>query len=268
MENTEMLLGIDIGNSNIVLGLFEKNELIAEWRLTTHLNRTVDEHAMLILDLFGSRGISASQVQAIICSNVVPPLMPIFIEFSQKYFGIDPLLVNVHMNTGLIFTYDDPQEIGADRIVNAVAGFEIYRRPLIIVDFGTATTFCAISGKGEYLGGLIAPGILISTEALVAKTAKLPKVELVRPKRVIGKNTVSSMQAGTVIGFACLVDGLIMKMKEEMGGHPFVLATGGMAPIISPESKLIQEIRPHLTLEGLRILFEKNRPKTSSLFSA
>ena len=255
----EMLLAIDIGNTNIVLGLFEKEELMASWRITTHLDKTVDEYAMLILDLFRSRGTLAQEVRAIICSNVVPPLTPIFAEIGKKYFGIDPLLINDGMEIGLKICYDNPQEIGADRLVNAAAGYEIYGGPLIIVDFGTATTFCAISGKGEYLGGVISPGMIISAEALFTRTAKLPKIELIRPKTIIGKDTVRSMQSGILIGFACLVDGLISRIKGEMGGDPLVVATGGLATIIAPESKMIREVRPYLTLEGLRIIYEKNR---------
>ncbi len=253
-----MLLAIDIGNTNIVLGLFKGKDLLVSWRLTTHLHRSVDEYAMLILDLFHSRGTDPKEVKAIICSNVVPPLTSVFHEIGKKYFGSEPLLVTHELQTGLTFCYDNPQEIGADRIVNAVAGYEIYGGPLIIVDFGTAITFCAISAYGEYLGGVIAPGIGISAEALFTRTAKLPKVELVRPKTVVGKNTVNSMQSGLVTGFACLVDGLIQKIKQELGETAYVVATGGLAPIVAPESKSIQEIRPDLTLEGLRILFEKN----------
>ena len=258
-----MLLAIDIGNSHIVLGLFEKKELMASWRITTLLDKTVDEYAMLILDLFRSGGNMAHKVRAIICSNVVPPLTPVFMEIGKKYFGIDPLLVNNEMEIGLNICYDNPQEVGADRIVNAAAGYDIYGGPLIIVDFGTATTFCAVSGKGEYLGGVISPGIIISAEALFNRTAKLPKIELIRPKTIIGKDTVSSMQSGILIGFACLVDGLIDRIKGEMGGDPFVVATGGLAPIVAPESRMIREVRPYLTLEGLRIIYERNRHKDS-----
>jgi len=259
-----MLFAIDIGNTNIVLGLFKGKELVANWRMTTHLHKTVDEYAMLILDLFHSYGTGTQEVDAIICSNVVPPLTPFFIEIGRKYFGIQPRFVNHEMETGLKICYNTPQEVGADRIVNAAAGLEIYGGPLIIVDFGTATTFCAISAKGEYLGGVISPGIMISAEALFTRTAKLPKVELIRPQTVIGKNTVVSMQSGILIGFACLVDGLVLRIKNEMEGDPFVVATGGLASLIAPESKTIQEVRPDLTLEGLRILYEKNQSSNSS----
>ncbi len=255
-----MLLAIDIGNTNIVLGLFKDKELLAHWRMTTHLHKTVDEYSMLILDLFRSQGIRTQEVQAIVCSNVVPPLTSIFMELSKKYFGINPLFITHQMETGLKICYDNPQEIGADRIVNAAAGFEIYGGPLIIVDFGTATTFCAISGQGEYLGGAISPGVMIAAEALFTRTAKLPKVELVKPNAVIGHRTISSMQSGILIGFACLVDGMVSRMITEMKSDPFVVATGGLASLITPESKMIREVRPNLTLEGLRILYEKNRP--------
>jgi type III pantothenate kinase len=254
-----MLLAIDIGNTNIVVGLFKDKELLANWRMTTHLHKTVDEYAILILDLFRSCGTGIREVDAIICSNVVPPLTPIFKEIGEKYFGIPPLFVGHKMETGLKICYSNPQEVGADRIVNAAAAFEIYGGPLIIVDFGTATTFCAISANGEYLGGVISPGIMISAEALFTRTAKLPKVELNRPQTVIGKSTVGSMQSGILIGFACMVDGLVSRIKNEMEGNPFVVATGGLAPLVAPESKTIQEVRPDLTLEGLRLLYEKNR---------
>jgi type III pantothenate kinase len=254
-----MLLAIDIGNTNIVLGLFKDKELLAHWRMTTHLHKTVDEYSMFILDLFRSQGVKTQEVHAIICSNVVPPLTSVFMEIGKKYFGKRPFFVDPQMETGLKISYDNPQEIGADRIVNAAAGFEIYGGPLIIVDFGTATTFCAISDQGEYLGGVISPGAMIAAEALFNRTAKLPKVELIKPNAVIGKSTVSSMQSGILIGFACLVDGVIARMKMEMKGDPFVVATGGLAPLIAPESKLIREVRPNLTLEGLSILYEKIR---------
>jgi type III pantothenate kinase len=254
-----MLLAIDIGNTNIVLGLFKDKNLLAHWRMTTHLHKTVDEYSMLILDLFRSEETATQEVHTIICSNVVPPLTPIFVEIGKKYFGIAPLFVNDQMETGLKICYDNPQEIGADRIVNAAAGFEIYGGPLIIVDFGTATTFCAISAQGEYLGGVISPGVMIAAEALFTRTAKLPKVELIKPNAVIGKSTVRSMQSGILIGFACLVDGMIARMKKEMKSDPFVVATGGMASLVAPEAQMIREVRPNLTLEGLRILYEKNR---------
>ena len=254
-----MLLAIDIGNTNIVLGLFQGKKLLANWRMTTHLHKTVDEYAMLILDLFRSHGTEIQEVDTIICSNVVPPLTPIFIDIGKKYFRIQPLFVSDEMETGLKICYNNPEEVGADRIVNAAAGFEIYGGPLIIVDFGTATTFCTISAKGEYLGGVISPGIMISAEALFTRTAKLPKIEVMKPQTIIGKSTVESMQSGILIGFACMVDGLVQKIKNEIKGKPFVVATGGLATLIAPESKTIQEVRPNLTLEGLRILYEKNR---------
>ncbi len=259
-----MLLAIDIGNTNIVLGLFKDKELLAHWRMTTHLHKTVDEYSMLILDLFRSRGTGTHEVHAIICSNVVPPLTSIFVEIGKKYFRINPLFVSYQMETGLKICYDNPQEVGADRIVNAAAGFETYGGPLIIVDFGTATTFCAISAQGEYLGGVISPGVTIAAEALFTRTAKLPKVELIKPNTVIGKSTIGSMQSGILIGFACLVDGMVPRMKNEMKSDPFVVATGGLASLIAPESKMIREVRPNLTLEGLNILYEKNPPSKFS----
>lgn len=252
-----MLLAIDIGNTHIVVGLFEGRNLKNHWRIATQPHRTSDEYAMLILSLFRAAQMDPSAVDAIICSSVVPPLTPIFSRLGEKYFQTLPLLVTHEMDTGLKLCVDNPQELGADRIVNAAAGYALYGGPLIIVDFGTATTLCAVSRKGEYLGGAIAPGLLISTEALFSRTAKLPEIELARPKTVIGKNTTHSMQSGIVLGFACLIDGLIEKMTQEMASRPKVIATGGLASILVPASKTLQEVRPHLTLEGLRILYDR-----------
>ena len=256
-----MLLAIDIGNTHIVLGLFKGVHLQGHWRIAAQPHKTADEYAMLCLSLFQATQIHPPEVKAIICSSVVPPLTPIFLKMGRKYFGSDPLLVTHEMDTGLNLCLDHPQELGADRIVNAAAGYAAYREALIIVDFGTATTLCAVSRHGEYLGGAICPGLLISAEALFTRTAKLPKIELTPPKTVIGRNTTSSMQSGLLTGFACMVDGLIAKMGSEIGDPPRVIATGGMASIIHPLSVAIHEVRPHLTLEGLRILYERNRPR-------
>jgi type III pantothenate kinase len=250
-----MLLAIDIGNTNIVLGVFKGEQLKGEWRIATSLSRTTDEYGILLLDLFFTQKLSAKDITGIVISSVVPPLTPIFEEMSQKYFGRSPLLVTHESRTGLRIRYEQPKDVGADRIVNAAAAFTLYGGPLIVVDFGTATTFCAVSKGGDYLGGAIAPGLMISAEALFARAAKLPKAELLRPKNVICHDTVSSMQAGIIIGYVGLVDELVARMKLEIDGKPFVVATGGLAGLIAPESKTIQKVHPSLTLEGLRIIY-------------
>ena len=255
-----MLLAIDIGNSNIVWGIFDGDQLVADWRISTDHSKTTDEYAVLLLDLLRVKDISPDRVDGVILSSVVPPLTPLFEELAETYFHCLPLIVSAEMETGLTIKYTNPHEVGSDRIVNAAAAFHRYGGPLIIVDFGTATTFCAVTADGEYLGGAIAPGLRISAEALYARTAKLPKVELLRPKSAIGRDTVSSMQAGLVFGYAGLVDELVRRIQQELGRDCFVLATGGLAGLIAPESRLIREVRPHLTLEGLALLHALNRP--------
>ncbi|MEK6548859.1 MAG: type III pantothenate kinase [Nitrospirota bacterium] len=255
-----MLLAIDIGNTNIVWGVFDGDQLVADWRIGTDHSKTTDEYAILLLDLLRVEGISPDRVDGVILSSVVPPLTPLFEELAETYFHRLPLNVSADLETGLTIKYTNPREVGSDRIVNAAAAYRRYGGPLIIVDFGTATTFCAITADGEYLGGAIAPGLRISAEALYARTAKLPKIELVRPKSAIGQDTVASMQAGLVFGYAGLVDELVRRIQQELGRDCFVLATGGLAGLVAPESRSIREIRPHLTLEGLALLYALNRP--------
>lgn len=253
-----MILVFDVGNTNIVLGIFKDRELVQNWRLSTARHRTDDEYGMLLKELFASAGLSMASIRAVVLSSVVPPINTTLERACQKYFHVDPLFVGPGIKTGMPIKYENPREVGADRIVNAVAGYEQYGGPLIIVDFGTATTFCAISARGEYLGGAIAPGIGISTEALFARAAKLPRVELVKPPTVIGKNTVNSMQSGFVYGFAGQVNGIVERMKREMEGQPTVVATGGLAELIASEATAIDRVDKYLTLTGLRIIYERN----------
>lgn len=251
-----MLLAIDIGNTNVVLGVFEGKRLVENWRVATKTQITPDEYAMILQDLFSFGGLEFRQIDGVIISTVVPPLLPVMTEMSKKYFHIDPLVVTHEIKAGIKIRYDNPKEIGADRLVNAAAAYRLYGGPVIIVDFGTATTFCAVTRDGEYLGGAIAPGIKISAEALFQRAAKLPKVELVKPRSVIGADTISAMQAGIIYGYAGLVDGIVDRMKKELSPDARVVATGGLAELVSPETRSIQEIKPHLTLEGLQLLYE------------
>jgi type III pantothenate kinase len=254
-----MLLAIDIGNTNVVLGVFDQERLVENWRVGTNAQITPDEYAMIFKDLFGFAGLEFKQITGVIISTVVPPLLPVMVEMSRKYFRIEPMIVTHELKTGITIRYDNPKEVGADRIVNAAAAFKLFGGPLVIVDFGTATTFCAVTRDGEYLGGAIAPGIKISAEALFQRASKLPRVELSKPLKVIGRDTVSAMQAGIIYGYAGLVDGIVERMKKELASDARVVATGGLAELVSPETRSIQEIKPQLTLEGLRLLYDINR---------
>lgn len=254
-----MLLVIDVGNTNIVLGVYKDTELLDHWRISTDRQRTTDEYGVLIRELFYLNDLRADDINAIIISSVVPPVVPTLERMCQRYFGLSPLLIGPGVKTGMDIRYDNPREVGADRIVNAVAAYEKYGGPVIIVDFGTATTFCAVDAKGVYLGGSICPGIGISTEALVQRTAKLPRIELKRTDSVICRNTIESMQAGVFYGFVGQVEGIVSRMRRELDISARVVATGGLAVVIAPATKAIDVVEPMLTLEGLRIIYERNR---------
>lgn len=254
-----MLLVFDIGNTNIVLGAYEGEELLQHWRVSTDRQKTGDEYGILINNLFTYGGLSIKDISAVIISSVVPPLVVPLVKMCQRYFKVEPLVVGPGIKTGIFIKYENPREVGADRIVNAVAAHHKYSGPLIIVDFGTATTFCAIGENGDYLGGAIAPGIGISTEALFQRAAKLPRIELVKPKSVICRNTVTSMQSGIIYGFVGQVDGIVSRMKEEMDQEAYVIATGGLANLIAQETTVINAVEHFLTLEGLRIIYDLNQ---------
>lgn len=254
-----MLLVIDVGNSNIVVGVYDGTRLIRSWRLSTDKSRTSDEYAVLLHSLFEQAGLSFSSVKGSIISSVVPPLTGVMEAISRDFFNLPPCVVGPEIKTGMPIHYDNPREVGADRIVNAVAGFEKHKCPLVIVDFGTATTFDYVNGKGEYCGGAIAPGLGISVEALFQRASKLPRIDIAKPPQAIARNTVNSMQAGIFFGYIGLVDGIVDHIRSESHEEFRVIATGGLANLIAPESKTIDEVDDNLTLEGLRILYERNR---------
>lgn len=255
-----MILVMDIGNTNIVLGVYDGKKLISYWRIATDKNKTADEYGLTIVQLFLYEHLKVEEVDGIIISSVVPPIMYSIEHMCRKYFNHNPLIVGPGIKTGMNIKYDNPKEVGADRIVNAVAAYELYGGPDIIIDFGTATTFCAVSAKGEYLGGAIAPGIKIASDALFERTARLPRVELVKPDTVIAKNTVNSIQSGIIYGYIGLVDYMVRRMAMELDSvKPHVIATGGLARLIATESETIEVVNGLLTLEGLRIIYQRNQ---------
>jgi type III pantothenate kinase len=253
-----MILTMDIGNTNTVLGLYEGDELKTHWRISTDRNKTPDEYGMLFKNLFESADITNNAVNSIIISSVVPPILRIFKKTAYRYFNVNPLVIGPGVKTGMNIKTDNPKEVGADRIVNAVAGYQKFGGPLIIVDFGTATTFCYISKTGNYEGGAIAPGIGVSTDSLFKHASKLPRVELKKPNLAIGKNTVSGTQSGVFYGFIGQVEKMINKFKDEIEGNPTVIATGGYSELLGSEIDLIDHIQPFLTLDGLYYLAKLN----------
>jgi len=255
-----MLLCIDIGNTNIKLGLFNDSKPSAHWRIATDRAKLADEYAMLLLDLFAAERIQVSDVTGCVVSSVVPPLTPVFTELARRYLQQAPVIVGPGVKTGISIRTDNPAEVGADLIVNAVAARQLYGVPVIIIGFGTATTFSAVSAQGDFVGVAIAPGLYTGAEVLFRFAAKLPQVELARPPHAIGKNTIHSMQSGLIFGFAGLVEGLVKRMRAELGGRTRVVATGGLAEIIAAETDVIEVVEPDLTLMGLRMIYEMNQP--------
>ncbi|HXG88702.1 MAG TPA: type III pantothenate kinase [Vicinamibacterales bacterium] len=260
-----MLLAIDVGNTNIVLGVFRRADwnLVHSWRIATLRERTADELGILVTNLCAHHGVRPDDITGVVMASVVPPLTGTMVAMVTNYFGRTPLNIEPAVNCGMPILYENPAEVGADRVVNGIAAYEDYgkadRRPVIVVDFGTATTFDAISAKGEYLGGVICPGPQISADALFQRAAKLPRIDVRKPAQVIGRTTVSSMQSGLFWGYVDMVEGLVRRMRLELGGNPVVVATGGLAVLVAPETGLIEHVDAELTLRGLRIVWERNQ---------
>ena len=258
-----MILLVDVGNTNIVLGVHNGEKYIVSWRISTDTKKTSDEYGIQVMQLFFQWNLNPSEVKGIIISSVVPNIMHSLENMIRKSFHIEPIIVGPGVKTGINIKYDNPKEVGADRIVNAVAAYETYKKAMIIIDFGTATTFCALTKDGDYLGGCIAPGLKIASDALFERAAKLPRVELETPKSIICKSTITSMQSGIIYGYIGQVEYIVKKMKSEMmikdNEDPLVIATGGLANLISKETEIIDVVNTDLTLEGLKILYYKNK---------
>jgi type III pantothenate kinase len=258
-----MLLAIDVGNTNIVLGVFDGTTLVQSWRLQTLRERTSDELGLLVDGLFAHSRIERVQIRGVILGSVVPPLTGTIRSMVQRYFGLTAMVVEPGVNTVMPILYENPSEVGADRIVNAIAAFEKFGKglgkPLIVLDFGTATTLDAITAKGEYLGGAICPVVTISADALFQRAARLPRIDVRKPSRVVGRTTVGAMESGLFWGYVGMVEGLVRRMSDELGGNAVCIATGGLADVIAPETPLIQHVDADLTLHGLRIVWERNQ---------
>jgi len=253
-----LLLAVDVGNTRISIGVYSEDSLVHTWRVSTGRDKTEDEYGMVLLSLLEGSGVEVAEINGAVIACVVPPVTPVLEKTISKYLGLDPLVVGPGVKTGINIKYENPKEVGPDRIAHAVAAVKKYGPPLIIIDFGTATTFDAISAKGEYLGGVIAPGIQTALEALFEKAARLPRIELSRPRRAIGKTSAESMQSGMIYGFAGMVDGLVRRLSREMGSQPFVVATGDSADMVARETESIKAVEPFLALEGLRLIYEMN----------
>lgn len=252
-----LLLALDVGNTHVTAGALAGADILTRWRLGTDRNKTEDEYGLFLYQLFSISGLNPHDVDGVVIASVVPPLTSILEKLSRRYFGQDPLMIRAGMDVGMKVCYDNPLEVGADRVVNAVAAYTLYGGPCIVVDFGTATTFDVVSAQGEYLGGAIAPGILTATEALFSKASKLPRIDLVDPGRAIGKNTVASMQAGIVYGFAGQVDALVRRIRSELAAEAPAIATGGLGALVAAQSETISRVDPDLTLIGLRLIYER-----------
>lgn len=254
-----MLLTIDIGNTNITYGIFDGDKLKATWRSATGVHRSADEYASFVINMLRTRNMETSDITDSVLCSVVPPLVTTFEEIFKRYFHIAPLIIEAGVKTGVRIAMDNPKEVGADRVVNAVAAHDLYGGPCIVIDIGTAITFDAVAKNGDYLGGAIAPGIAIATDALFSRTAALPRVELTHPKKAIGTNTVAAMQSGIVFGYVGLIEGVVSKIQAEMEEKAKVIATGGYAGLLAEESKIIDIVNPDLTLVGLKILYNMNK---------
>lgn len=254
-----MLLVFDIGNTNVTIGVFRGDELLGTWRMASDVHQMPDEYAALLITMLEHRGINKVDIKELAICSVVPPLLTTFVELCERYFSISPLVVGPGTKTGVRIRMDNPREVGADRIVDAAAAHHLYEGPIIIADFGTASTFDTVSREGDYLGGAIAPGLAIAAEALFARTAALPRIQLAAPKKAIGTNTVAAMQSGLIFGYVGLIEGIVSRIQRELGEKALVVATGGFAQLIANETSVIDKVNPDLTLVGLKLIYEMNK---------